>query len=257
MRRGVALCWLAVAAAAVAVAPSPAVTAPPHVLLILADDLGHSDVGFNGNGAVAAVDPQLRTHTPTLDRLAASGTVLRQHYSCHVCTPTRTALLTGRYPSRFGAQHRTFAPGRPQGIPLNETLLPERLRAVGYRTALVGKWHAGFYTNAMLPTSRGFDHHYGYYTGDENYYNHSLGPCREEARGCLVPDLGFRDPCGRDWHRDGAPLQFEDTGEDSAYVFGRVAAAVVANHSRDHAGSPLFLMLATQTTHAPYEASTQ
>ena len=60
---------------------------PPHVLLMLADDLGHSDVGFNGNAAVAARDPQLKTETPTLDALARSGTTLRWHYSCHVCTP--------------------------------------------------------------------------------------------------------------------------------------------------------------------------
>eukprot|EP01045_Picozoa_sp_COSAG04_P023926 COSAG04_NODE_2918_length_3387_cov_1.608577_3_plen_105_part_00 len=59
----------------------------PHVLLMLADDLGHSDVGFNGNAAVAARDPQLKTETPTLDALARSGTTLRWHYSCHVCTP--------------------------------------------------------------------------------------------------------------------------------------------------------------------------
>ena len=67
--------------------PAGAEPPPPHVLLMLADDLGHSDVGFNGNAAVAARDPQLKTETPTLDALARNGTTLRWHYSCHVCTP--------------------------------------------------------------------------------------------------------------------------------------------------------------------------
>eukprot|EP01050_Picozoa_sp_SAG11_P001294 SAG11_NODE_55_length_19449_cov_28.630135_3_plen_450_part_00 len=235
---------------------------PPHVLLMLADDLGHSDVGFNGNTAVAARDPQLKTETPTLDALARSGTTLRWHYSCHVCTPTRAMLMTGRYASRFGAQHRVFLPGSPRAVPLNETILAERLKARGFRTALVGKWHLGFYAPQFVPTARGFDFKYGYYTGDESYINHTCGPCLNQARGCVVPHkpsapgpvLGFRDPCGRDWTRNDRPLKFEDTGEWSPYVFSRVSREVIANHSRDHATQPLFLHLAMQTTHAPYEA---
>jgi len=130
------------------------------------------------------------------------------------------------------------------------------------RTALVGKWHLGFYAPQFVPTARGFDFSYGYYTGDESYINHTCGPCPNQARGCVVPHkpsapgpaLGFRDPCGRDWTRNDRPLQFEDTGEWSPYVFSRVSREVIANHSRDHATQPLFLYLAMQTTHAPYEA---
>ena len=128
-----------------------------NVVLILADDLGNSDVGFNGNSKVAEQDPQLAVSTPTLDALAATGTILRQHYSCHVCTPTRAALMTGRYPSRYGAQHRTFSAPRPQGVNLNETLLSEQLQSYGYKTYLVGKWHLGFPSPAFTPLQRGFD----------------------------------------------------------------------------------------------------
>ena len=230
----------------------------PHILLILADDLGSADVGFGGNPAAAAADPQLKTWTPTLDALASKGAIIRQHYSMHVCTPTRAALMTGRHPARFGAQHRTFGAGRPMAVPLTETLLPQRLERLGYATrALVGKWHLGFYSPECIPTARGFTYSYGYYGGDEGYFNHTMGPCHHEARGCVVPNIGFRDPCGRDWSRSGHPLQFDDTGEDSAFVLSRVAGEIVGNHTRDYgasAQSPLFLYLATQTTHAPYEA---
>ena len=122
--------------------------------------------------------------------------------------------------------------------------------------------HLGFYAPQFVPTARGFDFDYGYYTGDESYINHTCGPCPDQARGCDVPHgpttpgppLGFRDPCARDWHRNDQPLQFEDTGVYSPYVFSRVGREVIANHSRDYAAHPLFLYLAMQTTHAPYEA---
>jgi hypothetical protein len=141
----------------------------PHIIFILIDDLGYCDYAWTGcNGS--------NVLSPHLSSLAANGTVLGNYYVNPICTPTRASLLTGRYPIHLGLQHGTIHDAYPIGVPMNETLLPELLKKQGYRTHIVGKWHLGFYQKQYTPEHRGFDTHYGYYTGNEEYWNHT-SPC--------------------------------------------------------------------------------
>src|SRR5438270_2513142 len=145
----------------------------PNILFLLIDDLGYTDVGFNGS----------TIKTPNIDRLAKSGARLSSFYVQPVCSPTRAALMTGRYPMRHGLQVGVVRPWAQYGLPLGERTLPQALREAGYETAICGKWHLGHFRPEYLPTRRGFDHQYGHYNGALDYFTH-------------VRDAGF------DWHRD-------------------------------------------------------
>lgn len=138
---------------------------PPNIVVIIADDLGWNDVSFHGADEIP---------TPNIDVLAYNGVILNRHYVLPVCTPSRTAFLTGRYPIRTGMQGYPLRGAERRGIPLNNTLLPEYLRRLGYTTHLVGKWHVGYHTRNFGPTRRGFDTFLGYYTGMIQYFNHTL-----------------------------------------------------------------------------------
>ena len=126
--------------------------AKPNILLIVSDDHGYGDVGAYGCKDIP---------TPHLDSLAKNGVRFTSGYvSCSYCSPTRAAMLTGRYQQRFGHEFNPGAvlvPGRTDiGLPLNETIFPQRLKPAGYTTGIVGKWHLGF-TPEHHPLRRGFD----------------------------------------------------------------------------------------------------
>ncbi len=110
----------------------------PHILYILADDLGFADVGFHGSDI----------RTPNLDRLAAGGAKLSQFYTQPLCTPTRAALMTGRYPMRYGLQVGVIPSGAKYGLATDEFLLPQALKGAGYRTA---RWANGISAMATRP----------------------------------------------------------------------------------------------------------
>ncbi len=132
-----------------------AAPAQPNIVIIYADDLGYGDLGCYGH-------PTIRT--PHLDRLAAEGMRFTQFYSAaEVCTPSRTALLTGRLPIRSGmasTKRRVLFGNSAGGIPENELLLSEALKAQGYQTCCIGKWHLG-HLPQYLPTRHGFDRYFG------------------------------------------------------------------------------------------------
>jgi arylsulfatase A-like enzyme len=120
-------------------------TKPPNVVLILADDLGARDLGCYGSTYY---------ETPHLDRLARAGAQLDFFYVQPVCSPTRAALMTGRYPIRHGLQVGVIRPWAQHGLPLQEQTLAQGLKDAGYATAIVGKWHLGHFREDYLPTDR-------------------------------------------------------------------------------------------------------
>ena len=137
-------------ALAAPLAASAATTKPPNIVLIYCDDLGYGDLGCYGSAL----------KTPNLDRMASEGVRFTQFYSANpVCSPSRAALLTGRYPTRVGVP-RVLFPTDKTGLPDSETTIAQMLKPQGYRTMCVGKWHLG-HLPPFLPTSRGFDHYFG------------------------------------------------------------------------------------------------
>ena len=122
----------------------------PNIVLIYCDDLGYGDLGCYGSSIP----------TPHLDRMAAEGMRFTQFYSANpVCSPSRAALLTGRYPTRVGVP-RVLFPNDTTGLPDDEMTIAQVLKASGYKTMCVGKWHLGRLPE-FLPTNRGFDEYFG------------------------------------------------------------------------------------------------
>ncbi|MBX3540753.1 MAG: arylsulfatase [Chelatococcus sp.] len=192
---------------------------PPNIIYIVADDLGWGDVGFHGSDIP----------TPNLDALARGGAPLEQFYTQPMCTPTRAALMTGRYPLRYGLQTGVIPGAGTYAIPMDEYLLPQTLKDAGYTTALVGKWHLGHAKPEFWPRQRGFDQFYGALVGEIDHFKHS-------SHG--VPD----------WYRDNTPI--EEAGFDNS-LFGDEAARVIREHDRSR---PLFLYLAFTAPHTPFQA---
>lgn len=134
----------------------------PNIVVILADDMGYGDVGVHGATDIA---------TPNIDALANSGVRFTDAYvSSPYCSPSRAGLLTGRYPQRFGYEFNVLPipPHADAGLPADQPTIAERLRAVGYRTAVIGKWHLGS-AERFHPLARGFDEFYGFLSGQHSY----------------------------------------------------------------------------------------
>lgn len=193
----------------------------PDFIYFMADDLGYADVGFNGCKDVP---------TPHLDKLAASGAILSQYYVQHVCSPTRAALLTGRYPIRYGLQQGVIRPGDKCGLPLAERTLSLALREAGYTTAITGKWHLGEFDPAYLPTRRGFDIQYGHFFGALDYTTHLRGE-------------------KRDWYRNDQP---NDEKGYTTRLLAKEAARIVNGQPKD---KPLFLYVPFNAVHSPYHTA--
>lgn len=129
----------------------PVSSQPPNIIIIMTDDLGWGDISLNGSRLIK---------TPNIDRIGQEGIQLTDFYAgSNVCSPSRAALLTGRYPIRSGMQHVIF-PHSQDGLPTDEITISEMLRDAGYRTGMIGKWHLG-HTDEFWPTNHGFDWFYG------------------------------------------------------------------------------------------------
>ncbi|GLR70359.1 sulfatase family protein [Agaribacter marinus] len=138
-----------------------------NIIVILADDLGYADLGFNGAKDIK---------TPVLDMLANTGVTFKNGYVTHpYCGPSRAGLLTGRYQARFGMENNvSYSPyDIHMGLPLTEKTFAKRLQEVGYKTAIIGKWHLGG-APRFQPNKRGFDYFYGFLGGGHNYMPHEV-----------------------------------------------------------------------------------
>src|SRR5262249_10576426 len=144
----------------------------PNIVYIVADDLGRKDVGFHGSDI----------KTPNIDKLAQGGSRLEQFYVQPMCTPTRAALLTCRYPFRYGLQTPVIPTPSKYGLPTDERLLPQALKDAGYSTVMVGKWHLGHSDRRYWPRQRGFDYHYGSMVGEVNYFTHASANVKDWFR---------------------------------------------------------------------------
>lgn len=191
----------------------------PNIVFFLIDDLGYTDVGFNGGDI----------KTPNIDKLAKSGAKLSSHYVQPVCSPTRAALMTGRYPMRHGLQVGVVRPWAQYGLPLQERTLAQALHEAGYFTSIIGKWHLGHFQRDYLPTMRGFHHQYGHYNGALDYFTH-------------MRDDGF------DWHRN------DKVSKDEGYttvLLGNEAVRVIEKHDTK---TPMFLYMPFNAPHSPMQA---
>src|SRR5262249_33792011 len=146
-----------------------------------------------------------------------------------MCTPTRAAFMTGRYPMRYGLQMGVIPSAGRYGLATDEWLLPQALKEAGYSTVLSGKWHLGHTDAKWWPGNRGFDQTYGPLIGEIDHFKHS-------SHGV------------KDWFRNGKPLK--EQGYDTQLI-GADAVRVIKAHD---AASPLFLYLAFTAPHTPYQA---
>lgn len=219
--REIALSGVFAAAALLAPATTVAQAAAPrpNIVFIVSDDQGWKDAGFHGS----------EIRTPHIDALAQGGVRLEQYYAQAMCTPSRAALMTGRYPHRYGLQTLVIPSAGTYGVPTDEWLLPQALREAGYRTAIVGKWHLGHADRKYWPRQRGFDYQYGPLLGEIDYYTHA-------AHGV------------RDWFRDNKPVTEQGY---ATTLLGDDAVRLIERHDMS---KPLFLYLAFTAPHAPYQA---
>ncbi len=190
----------------------------PNVLLIVADDLGWSDVGWHGGFG----------KTPHMDQLVRSGVELDAHYVQPVCTPTRTALMSGRYPGRFGPQ--ALAPSNLRAMPLGTVTMASALKSVGYTTYLSGKWHLGAKPE-WIPNAYGFDHSYGTLTGAADPWTHKYRAGK---------------PYEDTWHRDGNFLHEEGNATE-------LVAAEAVRRIGEKKG-PWFIYVPFHAVHTPVDA---
>ena len=192
----------------------------PNVLLIMVDDLGYHDIGFNGSSEIS---------TPNIDAIANSSVSFSNYYtSGPVCTPTRCALMTGRYQARFENMEGAFHLGVTHiGLKKDEETIGKILQRNGYSTGMVGKWHLGE-KNMMQPQNQGFDYFYGFLGGNVNYFTH----CKRDGQ--------------LDLYNDGKKVKTE------GYLTDLITEKSVSFIER-HTEKPFFLYVAFNSPHWPYQ----
>ena len=216
---GCAAC-LGVAASLSGIATPAEAAEHPNIVYILADDLGWKDVGFHG-GTI---------RTPHLDRLAQKAVRLERFYTEPYSTSARAALLTGRYPMRYGLQTLSILPWSEYGLPASERLMPQALKDAGYRTAMIGKWQLGHHKKEFWPTRRGFDSFYGSLNGDID--------CARKTNRLNQAD----------WYRDERLIKEEGY---CTKLIGMEGARIIEKHD---SARPLFLYVSFGVPQAPLRA---
>lgn len=206
---------------------SAVAASPPHIIMMVLDDVGWADVGYHGSDFP----------TPIIDRLATTeGVRLENYYVQQVCSPTRSALQTGRYPFRTGMQHfTTLVPGSLAAIPEDVPTIAEALKEAGYRRHAIGKWHLGYSSWKHTPLGRGYESYQGYLQGACDYYNKTIAS-------------------GFDFWRNKTAMWEEHSSQASPRysvdAYQREAQRILDNHNPSE---PLFMYFAHQNVHEPLQ----
>jgi arylsulfatase A-like enzyme len=218
--------------------------APANIIVILADDLGLADISTYG------LD---RIPTPHIDALAADGVLFTHGYvSAPVCSPSRAALLTGRYQNRFGFEYNVGEGGNENpniGLDANEITLAQALKSAGYATGLIGKWHLGG-ADPFYPTNRGFDEFYGFIAGATAY----IDPAHPEAIAA-----GEGEWWASGFTRSKTTRMFEGSERKTVDNFNVYLTDDFANRAADfivrHTYEPFFLYVAFNAPHTPLQVT--
>ncbi|OAF67970.1 N-sulfoglucosamine sulfohydrolase [Intoshia linei] len=197
----------------------------PHIFVILADDMGYNDIGYNNHKVI----------TPHLDRLASQSIMFQNNYVQAMCTPSRFALMSGIYPFKAGMSHTVENALKPHCAPLNYKFVPEYLKTKGYKTHHIGKWHLGFCHKNCTAIKRGFDESYGFYNGYCGYYNHI-----NVKNGY---DFNFNNKIDR-----------SANGTHLMELFDEYTKRTIQNHKPS---LPLFMYFAYPTPHTPIESESK
>ena len=207
----------------------------PNIILILADDLGYADVGFNGSKDIM---------TPHLDQIAANGVVFKEGYvSYPVCGPSRAGLITGRYQDTFGfGKNPLYAPKDPNmGLPLSEQTIADMLKLSNYKTLAVGKWHLGAH-ETLRPLKRGFDEFFGFLTGGHRYFPHEWD--LEDETKVTSQGAAYRTKL----------LRNEKRIEEKEYLTDALSRESIDFIERN-SNNPFFIYLAYNAPHGPLQAT--
>tara|TARA_B100000902_G_scaffold6901_1_gene8911 strand:- start:2312 stop:3730 length:1419 start_codon:yes stop_codon:yes gene_type:complete len=207
----------------------------PNIILILVDDLGYADVGFNGSKDIK---------TPHIDNIADNGVIFSEGYvSYPVCGPSRAGLITGRYQDTFGfGKNPLFAPKDPNmGLPLSEETIADMLKISNYRTFAVGKWHLGAH-QSLRPMKRGFDEFFGFLTGGHRYFPHEWN--LEDETKVKSQSAAYRTKL----------LRNEERIVEKEYLTDALSRESVDFIDRN-ADNPFFIYLAYNAPHGPLQAT--
>ena len=212
----------------------------PHIVYVLVDDWGWANVGYHRDPPTKEID------TPNIDSLVKGGLELDQFYAYQFCSPSRSSLMTGRFPIHVNDQNFNIANYNPKdpvsgyaGIPRNMTGIATKLKEAGYATHMVGKWHAGGATPDHIPTGRGFDTSFGYLCGVNDYFTEIFQSCG-------------KTPIVNLWDSDKPGTGLNGTGPDhyEEALFEERLMQIVTNHDPS---TPLFLYYPAHLVHAPLE----
>jgi arylsulfatase B len=201
----------------------------PNIIFILADDMGYSDMSWQGSPI----------QTPNLDKLVKNGMFLERNYAQPQCTPSRVALLTGNYPFRYGLHEHIVLSSSFTGIPAGVKTIAGKMKEGGYETAVIGKWHVGGHKQSYLPHNLGFDHSFVCINGAISYWNYThegVNDLIRNGKKVIAPSKVSGEESGNTY---------------STYLWADEATQVINQHDKNR---PLFMYLAFNAPHYPLDA---
>ncbi|KAH3765094.1 Arylsulfatase I [Pelomyxa schiedti] len=235
------------------VCASASKTQRPHIVFVLADDMGWNDIGYNQQMNVTT---NVVIQTPFLDSLAREGVILENYYTQPLCSPSRSALMTGRLPSHTGIGPMIINLDKGYGLPPGEHTLAESLKDAGYATHIVGKWHLGFCDVRYFPTARGFDTWFGFSGASQDYYTHYSSDVNPFIVTSLTTAYDLHNTTSKTMASDGSTLVWPSSTYNMTYaplLHFSEAVRIVKNHAETSRDTPLFLFLPLQSVHAPLQ----